>query len=255
MIPAVFDLSGRVALVTGSTRGLGLATSRCLAQLGATVAINGRKPDEVEARCAEIVAAGGRAIPACFDVTDEAAMTRHVTGIAEQAGSLDILVANAAWWLVKPIEDISTDEFHSNLDTKLRSAFTAARLVTPLMKQRRWGRIVFMASISVAATSGRAPVDAAGQGALAALARALSSRFAAWNITCNAVAPGYIKTDMTQFQHESEEFNTWLVDRTPARRWGRPEEIGWTVAFLASDAASFITGQTIIADGGMTTSV
>jgi gluconate 5-dehydrogenase len=253
--PNPFDLTGRVALVTGSTRGLGLATARCLAHQGATVAVNGRDPDTVAARCSDLAAAGARAIPACFDVADEAAMAEAIAGIVAQEGSIDILVANAAHWLVRPLEDTTRDDLLEIFTTKLGSAFSGARLVAPHMKARRWGRLIMVAGISVAATSGASPADTASQGALVALTKALSAKLAGHGITCNAVAPGYFRTDMSRALQDSESFNTWLAERAPARRWGKPEEIGWTVAFLASEGAAYITGQTILADGGLSTSL
>lgn len=254
-LPEAFDLSGRTALVTGSTRGLGLATARCLARLGATVVINGRSAEAVAARCAEIAADGGMAVPACFDVTDEQAMEQAVAAIVAQTGSLDILIANAAVWLVRPLEDTSREELLGSFETKVGSAFSAARLVAPHMKARRWGRIILISGISVAATSGASPADTAAQGALASLSKALSAKLAGHGITCNAVAPGYFRTDMSQALQDSERFNTWMSQRVPARRWGKPEEIGWTVAFLASDGAGYITGQTLVVDGGLTASL
>ena len=123
------------------------------------------------------------------------------------------------------------------------------------MKARRWGRLIMVAGISVAATSGASPADTASQGALVALTKALSAKLAGHGITCNAVAPGYFRTDMSRALQDSETFNTWLAERAPARRWGKPEEIGWTVAFLASEGAAYITGQTILVDGGLSTSL
>jgi len=254
-LPDMLDLSGRTALVTGSSRGLGLSTALCLARLGATVAINGRDPATVEAACAQVSESGGKAIAACFDVADEAAMASQIEHIEATTGSLDIVVANAASWLVRPLEDTSRDDLLGSFETKVGSAFSAARLVAPGMKARRWGRLILISGISVAATSGASPADTAAQGAMVALTKALSAKLAGHGITCNAVAPGYFRTDMSQALQDSESFNTWLSDRAPARRWGRPEELGWTVAFLASHAAGYITGQTLVIDGGLSTSL
>lgn len=254
-LPGPLDLSGRTALITGSTRGLGWSTAQCLAALGATVAINGRSSEAVAARCEELAATGARAIPACFDVTNETAMAEAIERIVAQEGSIDVLVANAAHWLVRSLEETTRDDLLDIFTTKLGSAFSGAQLVAPHMKARRWGRMIMISGISVAATSGASPADTASQGALVALTKALSAKLAAYGITCNAVAPGYFRTDMSQALQDSERFNTWLADRVPARRWGKPEEIGWTVAFLASEGAAYITGQTLVVDGGLSTSL
>lgn len=254
-LPATFDLSGRTAFVTGSTRGLGWSISSCLAALGATVAINGRSAEPVAVRCAEIEAAGGRAVPAACDVIDEAALEATMADVVARTGSLDILVANAAVWVVRPLEDTSRDDLMGILETKVGSTFSAARLAAPHMKARRWGRMILMSGISIYATTGASPGDTASQGAMVSLTKALATKLGPHGITCNAVAPGYFRTDMSKALQESERFNTWLSDRVPAGRWGKPEEIGWTVAFLASDAAAYINGQTLIVDGGLSTSL
>ena len=254
-LPGAFDLSGRTAFVTGSTRGLGWSISCCLSALGATVAINGRSPEVVTKRCAEIEAMGGRAVPAACNVIDEAALEAAMASVVEQTGSLDILVANAAVWVVRSLEDTSREDLMGIFETKLGSTFSAARLALPHMKKRRWGRMIMMSGISIHATTGASPGDTASQGAMVSLTKALATKLGRHGITCNAVAPGYIRTDMSQHLQDSERFNTWLSDRAPAGRWGKPEEIGWTVAFLASDAAAYVSGQTLIVDGGLSTSL
>ena len=253
-LPPPLDLSGRTALITGSTRGLGASAARCLAGLGATVAINGRDPAVVAQRCREIEASGGSALEAAFDVTDRTAIADAVAGIAATRGGLDILVANAAFYLTKPVEQTSDDELESLFATKFSSAFVAVRCAIPHMKARGWGRIVLVSSIGVIASGGRAPADAAASGALATLAKAVSTSLAPHGITCNAVAPGFIDTEMTQRYRDEPGNAAWIAGRVPAGRWGRPDEIGWPIAFLSTEAASFITGHTLIVDGGITSS-
>ncbi|MBT6511960.1 MAG: SDR family NAD(P)-dependent oxidoreductase [Rhodospirillaceae bacterium] len=193
--PSIFDLTGRTALVTGSTRGIGWSTVQCMAALGATVAINGRKSEAVVARCAEIEAEGGKATTVPFDVTDGAALDDAIDRVVAEAGSLDILVANAAHSLVKPVEETTEAEIVAVFGSKLVSAVAAARKVVSLMAARGWGRIELVSAIGVTASNGLAPLDSAANGALASFAKSLSTRFAPHGVTCNAVAPGFIDTE------------------------------------------------------------
>lgn len=253
-LPDPLDLSGRTALITGSSRGLGWSTARCLAGLGATVAINGRDTGRVAERCREIGDMGAGAIEAAFDVTDQDAMKVTVDRITSQHGPVDILICSAAEFLVKDMEDTANDEIDALFDGKLFSAMALVRLLAPSMKARGWGRIILMSSIGVIASGGRAPVDAAASGAMASFAKALSTSLAPHGITCNAIAPGFMHTDTTDVFRANPGDDAWLASRVPAGRWGRAEEIGWPAAFLATDAASFITGHTLVIDGGITSS-
>ncbi|MDG2480050.1 MAG: SDR family NAD(P)-dependent oxidoreductase [Alphaproteobacteria bacterium] len=163
-LPDLLDLTGRTAFITGSTRGLGWSTAQCLAGLGARVAINGRGSDAVDARCREIEQAGGQALPAACDVTDGDRFNAVLDDISTQAGAIDILVASAAHFLIKPIEDTTDDDISALLDGKLFSAMTATRRLAPAMHNRGWGRIVLVSSMGVIASGGLAPVDSAASG-------------------------------------------------------------------------------------------
>jgi gluconate 5-dehydrogenase len=253
-LPDLFDLTGRTAFITGSSRGLGWSTAQCLAQLGAKVAINGRSTEAVEARCREIEQAGGKAYNATCDVTDGDAFDAVLDDIIARAGPIDILVASAAHFLVKPIEDTTRDDILALLDGKLFSAMAATSKLAPGMRERGWGRIVLVSSIGVIATGGVSPVESAASGALTAFSKAISTAFAPHGVTCNTVAPGYFDTDLTADFRKDPGHEDWIASSVPVGRWGRPDEIGWPVAFLCTDAAAFITGHTLIVDGGTTSS-
>ncbi|MBN34705.1 MAG: gluconate 5-dehydrogenase [Rhodospirillaceae bacterium] len=252
--PTPFDLSGRTALITGSSRGLGWSTARCLADLGATVAINGRNEELVTDRCEAIRAVGGQAISASCDVTDGAALDTMIDDVIGQVGAVDIFVSSAAQFLVRPIEDTTDQEINTLFDGKLFSAMAAARRLTPSMRERGWGRIVLMSSIGIMASGGLAPVDAAASAALSSFAKALSTSLAPHGVTANAIAPGFMQTDTTAIFRQEPGQDDWITTRVPAGRWGRPDEIGWPAAFLCTPAASFITGHTLVIDGGITSS-
>lgn len=249
------DLSGRVAFITGSTRGIGWATARTLAEAGACVAINGRSPEAAEARRAELVDAGLDALAVPFDVTDEAAMEAAIDRIVAERGRLDILVTNAGFWRRLPFEDHTLDDWYKTIDTKLTSAFTAARLATPHLVKHGVGRIVVISAISLFATAGKSPVDVAAEGGLGGLARALAVSLGPRGVTCNTIAPGFIHTEMTASLSDDPDFEPWLKKNVPVGRWGRPEDIAGAVAYLVSDAASFVNGQVIAIDGGLTVAI
>lgn len=253
--PTANNLRGRVAFITGSTRGIGWATAQALAAAGACVAINGLSPDAVEARRDELTDAGYDALATPFDVTDEASMIAAIDGIVAARGRLDILVTNAGFWRRKPFEDHTTEDWYESIDTKLTSAFTAARLATPHLVKHGVGRIVVISAISLFATAGKSPVDVAAEGGLAGLARALAVSLGPRGVTCNTIAPGFIHTDMTAALSDDPDFEPWLKKNVPVGRWGRPEDIASCVAYLASDAASFVNGQVIAIDGGLTVAI
>ena len=249
---ARFSLDGRLALVTGGGSGLGLAMARGLAEAGATVVLNGRSTARLDAAAAGLVAAGLRAEVAAFDVTDPTAVTAAVAALEARLGGVDILVNNAGMTRRAPLEQLSDDDWRTVMRTNLDAAFFVARAVVPAMKKRQRGAIVNTCSLTSTLARPAILPYAVSKGGLAMLTRGLAIELAPFGIRCNAVAPGYFKTDLTSVLAADSEFDAWLRNRTPVGRWGDPNELAGAAVFLASDAASYVTGQILYVDGGFT---
>jgi gluconate 5-dehydrogenase len=238
-----FDLSGRTALVTGSTRGLGRAIVSGLAEAGARVAVNGRSGEAVDAVVRELPGA----VAAPFDVTDEASVTAGV----ELAGPVDVLVNNVGMTLRKPLLEWSLEEWNRILEVNLTSAFLVARAVAPGMIERGGGKIVNVCSLMSQAAREGIAAYAATKGALKLLTQGMCADWARHNIQVNAIGPGYFETDLTEPLRADPEFDAWLRRRTPAGRSGRPEEVAGSVVFFSSSASDFVNGQILYVDGGL----
>ena len=245
-----FDLSGRVALVTGGGSGLGLAIAGGLAAAGARVVINGRTRSRLDAAAAQLTAAGHACSVCAFDVTDEAAVATGVTDIERTVGPIDILVNNAAMNQRKPLPDFSLTEWRSVQAANLDGPFLMIRAVLPGMQARRRGKIVNICSL--ASDIGRPNIVpyATSKGALKMLTRALAVEVAPFNVQVNGIAPGFFKTEMNTALIDNAEFSAWVGKRTPAGRWGEPPEIAGAAVFLASGAADYVTGHLLYVDGG-----
>jgi gluconate 5-dehydrogenase len=248
---ALFDLTGRLALVTGASRGLGLAMARGLAEAGAEVILNARDPAALERRVAEFRADGlaARALP--FDVTDGAAMTAALA----DAGPVDILVHNAGNQHRRPIEEVTDEGWYEVLDTHLTAAMRLARALAPGMKARGRGKVIAIGSL--ASELGRATITpyAAAKGGLKMFIRALGVELAPFGIQANAIGPGWFETELNAPLAVNPEWVAMVTRRTPAGRYADPREIAGTAVFLASPASDFITGQIIYVDGGVTASM
>ncbi len=252
------DLSGRVAIVTGAAQGIGASITRAFAEAGATVAAIDRKPD-VERVCFEIVSAGrGKALPYVFDITDHAACANCVSELETREKRIDILVNNAAIALIGSIFEDSLDQWRHLLAVNLEAVYWACKLVAPRMAKRKWGRIISIASTEAIATEGRMGAYVAAKGALMSFTKSLAVELAPHGILANAIAPGCIHTPMSIVEGvdetETEDFKEWYIKRRkiPLGRPGRAEEIAQVALFLASDHCSYITGHTLVADGGLT---
>jgi 3-oxoacyl-[acyl-carrier protein] reductase len=243
-------LAGRVALVTGSSRGIGRATALRLAQMGADVAINYRS-DEAGARAVvtEIEALGRRAVAAQADVSQEADVTRMGSEIDSALGAITVLVNNAGITSDQLLLRMSAEQFDQVIATNLRSAFLCSKMAMRSMMKARWGRVVNVSSISgLTGQMGQANY-AASKAGLIALTKSIAREVGSRNITANAVAPGFIPTELTSVV--AEEWRDYYLKLTPLGRFGTAEEVASTIGFLCSPAASFITGQTIAVDGGI----
>jgi len=238
-----FDLTGRTALVTGSTRGLGLAMARALAAAGARVAINGRTAEAVDA----VVAGIENSVAAPFDVTDEEALAAAVAAL----GPVDILVNNTGMTLRSLLVDLETDAWRHMLDVNLTSAFLVARAVAPGMIEREQGKVINVCSVMSELARGTTGAYAATKGALKMLTRSMCAEWAQHGIQANGIAPGYVRTDINTTLQADADFDAWLRARVPAGRWAEPAELGGAVVFLAAPASDFVNGHILVVDGGL----
>jgi gluconate 5-dehydrogenase len=251
MTEKLFDLGGRTALVTGSSRGLGRAMAEGLAEAGAAIVLNGADAQRLATAAAEMRAAGHTVHEARFDVTDEAEVLEAFAALDAQGLAIDILVNNAGIQFRRPMVELDTADWRRVIETNLTSAFVIGREAAKRMIPRGRGKIVNIGSLtSDAARATVAPYTVA-KGGIKMLTRAMTAEWAPHGIQANAIGPGYMLTDMNQALVDDPTFNAWVVGRTPARRWGKPGELIGTAVFLASAASDYVNGQIIYVDGGM----
>jgi gluconate 5-dehydrogenase len=244
-----FDLSGRTAVVTGGGSGLGFAIARGLAQAGARVVINGRNRAKLDAAAAELVAAGHTVSVNAFDVT-EAAVNAGMADIERALGPVDILVNNAAVNNRKPFDEYTLAEWRALQQANFDGPFLVTRAVVPGMKARRRGKIINICSLASDIGRPNIVAYAASKGGLRMMTRALAVELAPHNVQVNGISPGFFKTEMNTALIGNAEFSAWVEKRTPAGRWGDPQEIAGAAVFLASPAASYVTGHLLYVDGG-----
>jgi len=250
----LFDLTGRVALVTGSSRGIGRAIARGLAEAGATIVLHGRDEERLAATTEAFVAEFGAEVvhSVAFDITDPDAVVTGIADVQERVGAIQILVNNAGVQHRVPLVDLAVDDWDRVLRTDLTSAFLVGREVARGMIERGSGKIINIASVQTDLARPTISAYTAAKGGLRNLTRAMTAEWAAHNIQINAIAPGYIHTEMTQNLVDDETFNSWILGRTPANRWGTTDDIVGPAVWLASDGSNFVNGQVVFIDGGMT---
>ena len=249
----LFDLSGQVAIVTGTSRGLGQYFARALAKAGADLVLTSRKPESLAGFEAEIKALGRRAISLELDVRDPQSIERMARAAQEGFGGIDILVNNAGCNVRKPALDVTWDDWNLVLDTNLRGSFFVAQAIARSMVPRRYGRIINIGSVtSVAGYAGLGPYGAS-RGGIRQLTMSLADDWGRYGITVNCLAPGWFRTEQNKVMYEDEEWVAYLSDRIPLKRPGQPNDLDAAIVFLAAESSRYVTGQTILVDGGIST--
>lgn len=256
MLPEIFDLTGRLALVTGSSRGLGNTLARGLAAAGANLVVHGRNAERVEAEAKAISEEFGvSVVTSLFDVTDRESAKQALASIIENVGVPDILVNNAGIQSRAPFNDIESQNWDQVLSTNLSSVFYVSQPVTQGMANRGSGKVINIGSVvTLLARETVVPYTAA-KGGVAMLSKGMAADLARFNVQVNTISPGYFASDMNEDLVNDPEFDAWVRKRTPAGRWGNFQELLGALLFLSSDASSFVSGQNIFVDGGMTSVV
>lgn len=249
----LFDLTGKVALVTGATHGLGMAMAKALAQAGATLVINGHTPDKMEKALAAYAEDGIQVKGYLFDVTKEEEVIKNLDIIEKEVGLIDILVNNAGIIKRVPMTEMDVEEFRSVVDIDLIAPFIMARnVVRRLLKRNASGKIINICSMMSELGRDTVGAYAAAKGGLKMLTRNMATEWAKYNIQVNGIGPGYFATEQTApIRVNGHPFNDFIINRTPAGRWGDPDDLAGTTIFLASKASDFVNGQVIYVDGGI----
>jgi gluconate 5-dehydrogenase len=247
-LDALFGLSGRVALITGSARGLGLEIATQFAYCGATAVLTGRDQGRLSASVGALREAGLPAYPSVFDVADPAATTDALGKIVEAHGPIDILVSNVGERLRRPLHEVDRDAFAELLDINVTSSYFLARALAPSMAERGWGRLIFLSSTAAKVASANTVAYSASKAAVESMTRSFAVTYGRNGVTSNALAPGAFATETNQAMAAS----SGLATRVPAGRWGDPGEIAGAAVFLASPGASYVNGHVLTVDGGLT---
>lgn len=255
IIDKLFSLSGKTALITGSSRGLGLGFATVLGQAGAKVVLNGVNTETLDASVRRLRSSGLDAHGSAFSVTSRAEVTAAVERMEAEVGPIDILVNNAGIQRRHPAEEFPEAEFDDVIAINLKGAFIVAQAVVRGMIARKSGKIINICSLQSELGRQNITPYAASKGGLKMMTRGMAVEWARHNIQANGIGPGYFSTEMTKALVDDEKFSAWLCGRTPADRWGKPEELYGTLLLLASEASSFINGQIIYVDGGVLSSM
>jgi gluconate 5-dehydrogenase len=248
----LFDLTGKNALVTGGTHGIGMALATGLAEAGATIVINDIFPDKLESAKEQYANNGIDVHTYVLNVTDEEAVNGTIPVIEEEVGPIDILVNNAGIIKRIPILEMSAEEFRQVVDVNLTGQFIMAKAVARGMVARKSGKIINMCSMMSELGRNTVSAYAASKGGLKMLTRNMATEWARHNVQINGIGPGYIATSQTEpLRVEGHPFNEFIIHRTPAARWGNPEDLAGTAVFLASRASDFVNGHIVYVDGGI----
>ena len=247
-----FQLNGKLALITGSSAGIGFALARALGQAGAHVVINGRNAQKVTVAAQTLKDEGLTVSESVFDVTNAKSVSEAVQQIETQVGAIDILVNNAGMQIRGPLHEYKDEDWHTLMRTNLDSVYFVGKTVAQKMIPRGHGKIINICSVqSELGRPGIAPYTAS-KGALKMFTKGMAIDWGQFGINVNGIGPGYFKTELNQKLVDDPQFSTWLVGRTPSRRWGDVEDLGGAAVFLASDASRFVNGHILYVDGGVT---
>lgn len=252
MTPATFRLDGRLALITGSSGGIGLALARGLGQAGARLVLNGRNAAKLEQAVAALRDEGLQVQGQVFDVTRAADVQAAVQAIESELGAIDILVNNAGMQKRAPLQDFPEADWHELMQTNVDSVFLVGQAVAKKMIPRGRGRIINICSVQSELGRPNIAPYMASKGAIKMLTKGMAIDWGPYGINVNGLGPGYFKTELTEKLVSDEQFSAWLIGRTPSRRWGDVDDLAGAAVFLASDASAFVNGHILYVDGGVT---